>query len=579
MIQNEYLKKWIDEMVALCTPDSVHIITGSEEENKELIDKLIATKTFTPLKKRPNSYLARSNVDDVARVEDRTFICSEKKEDSGPTNNWEEPKVMKERLKGLFTGCMKGRTMYVIPYCMGPLDSPYARVAVEISDSPYVVVNMRIMTRIGDQALKVLGNNDFVKCLHSVGRPLKEGEPDVPWPCNPKDTYIVHFPETLEVWAFGSGYGGNALLNKKSFALRIASTMGRREGWLAEHTLIIGVTNPEGKKKYFAASFPSQCGKTNLAMLTPTRPGWKVDCVGDDIAWMHWREDGRLWAINPEAGFFGVASGTSMKTNANAVKAIEKNTIFTNVGLTDDGDIWWEGLTDTPPAHLINWKGQDWTPASGEKAAHPNSRFTAPLSQCPVKDPDFEAPLGVPISGIIFGGRRSTTMPLVRQALSWQHGVFLGASMSSETTAAAKGETGKLRHDPFAMLPFCGYNMADYFDNWLIQEKNGRQMPQIFYVNWFLKGSDGKFLWPGFGENIRVIEWMFDRIDGTKGARKTPIGYLPEDNEFDTALFPLDSSAWKEEAKELERYFSMFGQKLPKALLDELKSLSEGFSS
>jgi phosphoenolpyruvate carboxykinase (GTP) len=579
MVQNEYLKKWIDEMVALCTPDSVQIITGSEEENRALIDKLIASKTFTPLKKRQNSYLARSNVDDVARVEDRTFICSEKKEDAGPTNNWEDPALMKEKLKKLFSGCMKGRTMYVIPYCMGPLDSPYARIAVEISDSPYVVTNMRIMCRIGDRALEVLGNKNFVKCLHSVGKPLQEGEQDVPWPCNPKDTYIVHFPEPEEVWAFGSGYGGNALLNKKSFALRIASTMGRREGWLAEHTLIIGVTNPEGKKKYFAASFPSQCGKTNLAMLTPTRPGWKVDTVGDDIAWMHWGKDGRLWAINPEAGFFGVASGTSMKTNANAVKAIEKNTIFTNVGLTDDGDVWWEGLTDTPPAHLINWKGQDWTPTSGEKAAHPNSRFTAPLSQCPVKDPDFEAPLGVPISGIIFGGRRSTTMPLVRQALSWQHGVFLGAAMSSETTAAAKGETGKLRHDPFAMLPFCGYNMADYFANWLIQEKPGRVMPQIFYVNWFLKGSDGKFLWPGFGENIRVIEWMFNRIDGTVGAKKTPMGFLPEDNAFDRALFPQVSSEWKEEAEELTRYFSIFGEKMPKALLDELKRLREGFSS
>jgi phosphoenolpyruvate carboxykinase (GTP) len=578
MIQNEHLNAWIREMKELCQPDEVHIVTGSDEENRELIAKLIESKTFIPLR-RPNCYLARSNVDDVARVEDRTFICSEKQEDAGPTNNWQAPKEMKEKLQALFRGCMKGRTMYVIPYCMGPLSSPWARMAVEISDSPYVVVNMRIMTRIGEPALQALGNKPFSKCLHSVGVPLKPGQVDVSWPCNPKETYIVHFPETLEVWSFGSGYGGNALLNKKSFALRIASTLGRREGWLAEHMLTIGLTSPEGKKKYFAASFPSACGKTNLAMLTPSIAGWKVDCVGDDITWMHWGKDGRLWGINPESGFFGVATGTSMKSNPNAVYAIEKNTIFTNVGLTDDGDVWWEGMTDEPPAHLINWKGQDWRPGGTELAAHPNSRFTAPLSQCPVVDPDFEAPQGVPISGIIFGGRRNNTIPLVREATSWTQGVFMGAAMSSKTTAAAKGEVGKLRQDPFAMLPFCGYNMADYFSNWLAQDNGRRQMPPIFYVNWFLRDANDKFIWPGFGENIRVLKWMCDRIDGTAAADATPVGYLPKRGTFEPydQLFAIKREDWAAEVKRLEEYFAMFGKKMPTALLQELEKLKEAF--
>jgi len=579
MIQNEYLQKWIEEMRTLCQPDSVQIITGTDEENQQLIQKLVDKKTFIPLKKRQNSYLARSNVDDVARVEDRTFICSNIKDDAGPTNNWAPPDEMRKKMEGLFKGSMRGRTMYVVPYCMGPLKSPWSRVACTITDSAYVVVNMRMMTRIGDPALQMLGNNDFVKCLHSVGKPLEKGQQDSTWPCNPKDTYIVHFPEKKEVWSFGSGYGGNALLNKKCFALRLATSMGRKEGWMAEHMLIIGVTNPQGEKKYFTGAFPSACGKTNLAMLTPTLPGWKVECVGDDIAWMHWGDDGRLWAINPEAGFFGVASGTSPKTNINALKTIEKNAFFANVALTEDGDVWWEGLTDVPPKHLIDWKGKDWTPESKEKAAHPNSRFTVSAKQCPVLDPNFEAPQGVPISGIIFGGRRSTTVPLLRQALSWQHGVFLGAGTSSETTAAAKGAVGELRHDPFSMLPFCGYNMADYFAFWLQQEKPERKMPPIFFVNWFLKDKDGKFIWPGFGDNIQAIKWMWDRIDNKKEAEKTALGFLPKKEEFPRGdeLFAIRKEEWQKECDDLQNYFKTFGQKMPKELWDELGKLKVAF--
>jgi len=578
-MKNQYLKNWIEEMTALCQPEEVHLVDGSDEENDRLIQLLIKKNTFIKLK-RPNCYLARSNVEDVARVEDRTFICSESERDAGPTNNWRAPAEMKEQMLKLFRGSMRGRTMYVVPYCMGPIDSPWSKIAVEITDSPYVVVNMRIMARIGDQALKKLGADAFIKCLHSVGMPLQVGQSDVTWPCNPKETYIVHFPEKQEVWSFGSGYGGNALLNKKCFALRLASVMGREEGWLAEHMLIIGLTNPEGVKKYFTASFPSACGKTNLAMLTSQLPGWKVECVGDDIAWMHWGKDGKLYAINPEAGFFGVAPGTSLKSNPSAMKTIEKNTIFTNVALTDDGDVWWEGMTDQPPEHLISWKGVDWTPSSQEKAAHPNSRFTAPVSQCPALDPDFVAPLGVPISGIIFGGRRSHTMPLVRQALSWQHGVFLGASMTSETTAAAKGEVGKLRHDPFAMLPFCGYHMGDYFAHWLAQDTSSRTMPEIFYVNWFLKDENGKFIWPGYGENVRVLKWMCERIDSTVPAMQTAVGYLPTPGTFsdDEKLFQIDPAAWKEEAKDLETYLATFGNKLPKGIDEELMKLKKSFS-
>jgi phosphoenolpyruvate carboxykinase (GTP) len=579
LLENEHLKKWVNEIRALCMPQEIHIVTGSDEENEALTKKLLEAKTLIALK-RPGSFLARSNPEDVARVEDRTFICSEKEEDAGPTNNWSEPRAMRNKMHTLFSGCMKGRVMYVVPYIMGPIGSPYARVAVEITDSAYVVLNMRLMTRIGLSALEMLGKNDFVKCLHSVGHPLQEGERDVAWPCNTKETHIVHFPETEEVWSYGSGYGGNALLNKKCFALRLASTMARREGWLAEHMLIIGVTNPEGEKKYFAASFPSACGKTNLAMLTPTLPGWKVECVGDDIAWMHWGKDGKLYAINPEAGFFGVAPGTSLKSNPNAMKTIEKNTIFTNVGLTDDGDVWWEGMTNTPPQHLISWTGEEWEPTSSKKAAHPNSRFTVKVGQCPIVDPQFEAPLGVPISGIIFGGRRSHLVPLVREALSWEHGVFLGASMTSETTAAAKGEVGKLRHDPFAMLPFCGYHMGDYFQHWLNQKRQERKMPSIFYVNWFLKDAQGHFMWPGFGENSRVLKWCFERIDGKARAQKTPIGYLPyaEDLGCTQDLVSIDEAGWQKEAWDIEAYFKKFGSKLPQPLQVELESLKDAFS-
>jgi len=575
-MENQYLARWIEEMKLLCEPDQVCIVTGSPKQFQDLISLQVQKGILKPLS-RPGSYLAWSNPEDVARVEEKTFICSTIQSDAGPTNNWREPVKMRESLQHLFKGCMKGRTMYVVPYCMGPLHSPSSKVAVELTDSPYVVVNMQIMTRVGDEALKMLGDQDFVKCLHSVGKPLQPNEQDSTWPCNPAETVIAHFPETREVWSFGSGYGGNALLNKKCFALRIASVMARDEGWMAEHMLIIGVTNPEGEKKYFAAAFPSACGKTNLAMLQSRLEGWKVECIGDDIAWMHWdKKDGRLYAINPENGFFGVAPGTSYKSNFNAMKTIETNTLFTNVGLTDTNDVWWEGMTDQPPQHLINWKGQEWTPASTEKAAHPNARFTAPVSQCPAVDPAYDSPKGVPISGIIFGGRRSSTMPLVRQALSWPHGVFMGASMTSETTAAAKGEVGKLRHDPFAMLPFCGYNMADYFQHWLNQDNGAHKMPAIFYVNWFLKDESGKFLWPGFSENMQVIRWCFNRIDNKVAAVATPIGYLPEQGAIagDARLFQYDSAAWKQEAQDIGTYFKTFGDRLPQALQAELHKLS-----
>lgn len=584
---NEHLKKWVQEVIELTEPKDVHFIDGTEKEYQALILKLKESNTVVGLNEslRPNSYLARSSPDDVARVEARTFIASENEADAGPTNNWQDPSVIKKKLLSLFKGSMRGRTLYVVPYSMGPLNSPYSRVAVEITDSAYVVVNMKIMTRIGTDALKVLGDKPFVKCLHSVGKPLSPNEKDVAWPCNPQETYIVHFPEKDEVWSFGSGYGGNALLNKKCFALRLASVMARREGWLAEHMLIIGVTNPKGEKKYFTGSFPSACGKTNLAMLNSNMKGWKVECVGDDIAWLHFGKDGRLYAINPEAGFFGVAPGTSMKSNPNAMKTIEKNTIFTNVALTDDGDVWWEGMTEERPEHLISWLNADLNKDSKDKAAHPNARFTAPCSQCPSIDKDFEEPLGVPISGIIFGGRRSSTQPLVREAVSWQHGVFLGASMTSETTAAAVGEVGKVRHDPFSMLPFCGYHMGDYFAHWLSQEKPNRKLPNIYYVNWFLKDSDGKFIWPGFSDNMRVIKWMFERGDNEVTAEKTALGYIPKKDSFDLAglkdvsyekLFFIDKKAWQEEVKDLENYFKSFGKKLPQAIVTELSALKNG---
>jgi len=590
-LDNSYLQKWVEEVHALCTPDSIHICDGSDNELQKIQSLLVAHKTFIPLNPelRPNSFLARSNPDDVARVEDKTFICSERESDAGPTNNWQDPKIMKKTLSELFSGCMKGRCMYIIPFCMGPVNSPHSKVSVQITDSAYVVASMAIMTRMGKHALDMLGKKNFVKCLHSVGRPIQPGEKDDPWPCNPKNLYISHFPETKEVWSFGSGYGGNALLNKKCFALRLASKMAQEEGWLAEHMLIVGITNPEGVKRYFAASFPSACGKTNLAMLTSALPGWKVECVGDDIAWMHWGNDGRLYAINPESGFFGVAPGTSMKSNPNAMRSFEKNSIFTNVALTDNNDIWWEQMTAIPPKHLINWKDHDWTPESTEKAAHPNARFTAPIRQCPVVDPLWESKEGVPISGIIFGGRRSHVIPLVREALSWEHGVFLGASMTSEMTAAAKGEVGKVRNDPFAMLPFCGYHMGDYFAHWLSMNKPGRILPKIFYVNWFQKDSNSNFIWPGFGDNIRVLKWCFERIENKAFANQTPVGYLPRLQDLDLQnitltkeaselLLHIDEKGFKEEAEQLLRYFEQFGQKLPEVIQREVQKLLQAYS-
>lgn len=555
-------RSWADAASQVCQPQHVHYCDGSEEEASHLINEMVRKKTLIPLK-RPNSFLARSRPEDVARSEETTFICSKSEDDAGPTNHWRDPQKMRQHLDTLFSGCMRGRTMYVIPYRMG------LKRGVEITDSPYVALSMRIMTRI-----EPFGDEPFVAGWHSVGVPLKEGEEDVPWPCNPAKKVIAHFPETREIYSFGSGYGGNALLGKKCFALRIASVIARDEGWLADHMLILGLTNLEGKKRYMTAAFPSACGKTNLAMLASRLPGWKVETVGDDIAWMRFGADGRLYASNPEAGFFGVAPGTSFDSNPNAMKTIEKNTLFTNVALTQDRDVWWEGMTPKPPEGLIDWEGHPWKMGE-KKAAHPNARYTVSAKQCPVIDPEWENPAGVPISAILFGGRRSTLVPLVSEARNWVQGVFYGASLSSEMTAAAEGVVGKIRHDPFAMLPFCGYNMGDYFDHWLNIGK-GENLPRIYRVNWFLKDASGKFLWPGFGENIRVLKWIFERAEGTASARETPIGHLPDPADLQAApeLFTYDRQAWAQEAERIETYFKQF--RLPQALLKELNALKEG---
>ena len=587
------LTAWVDEMAGLCLPEKIVWCDGSEEEYQAICSLMVKSGTFTKLneKKRPGCYLARSHPSDVARIEERTYICARTKEEAGPTNNWTDPKEMKQKLLGMFKGCMQGRTMYVIPFAMGPLDSPICKIGIQVTDSPYVVAHMRIMARMGKSVLQKLGSDgSFVPCMHSVGAPLKPGQKDVAWPCEPDPAkkYIVHFPDDPSIWSYGSGYGGNALLGKKCLALRIASVVAKKEGWMAEHMLILCLTSPQGKKYYLAAAFPSACGKTNLAMLRPTLPGWKLTCLGDDIAWIRVGKDGRLYAMNPETGFFGVAPGTSQKSNPNAVATFARNSIFTNVVLTPDGDVWWEDMGVPAPEKGIDWEGKEWTPDCGRKGAHPNSRFTAPASQCPVIDPDWQNPEGVPLSAILFGGRRPSTIPLVNEAFDWEHGVFMGSSCGSETTAAALGKAGVLRRDPFAMLPFCGYNMGDYFAHWLSFAKrtDRSKLPKIYFVNWFRKDGTGKWLWPGYGDNSRVLKWVCERVEGTGKAQKTPIGNLPTPDALDTSaigmsatdaqtLTSVDAAGWKKEAEDIAAYYARFDGHLPEALVKQLENLKQ----